>query len=391
MKDIQVSSSIFLLFGTLFASLGYGATFLFSDYIKICGGASDDIGLAFASAMIGTLVGVPCVGWVASKVNAIRLASMACLSIALGFLFLSFASFSIFILVKLAGFFIGLGWGMFYVGAPMGLSERISDQIRGMWFTRFGAFQMAGIGLSPVIIHWVNTQFHVSLQVCFLIIAVLVASASFLLKVFNDKEPVALNKCTTQAWVTRFPKLSKSVTILPILMVCFGACAFSGLMSFQGSLVAGSVANPSTFFMVYAVTTVFSRIVCAPFLSKIKPIFLMFCLLLVMLIGTIAMFGVKASALWQIISALCVGAGYGLVYPMIQTWAINSSHEPDRHAVLTWFVLFYFLGVFGFPAIGSFLLNIGGVSTLLATIIVVVILEIMCLIYALLRYKNIKI
>ena len=390
MKDIQISSSFLLLLGTLLASLGYGATFLLSDYIKICGGASDDVGFAFASAMIGTFVGVPCVGWLASKLNAIRLASIACLSISFGFLLLSSASYSVFILVNIAGFFIGLGWGMFYVGAPMGLSERISDQVRGLWFTRFGAFQMAGIGISPVVIHFLNTKLHISLQICFLALALLVAGASLLLKIFNDKEPVTLKNHITHAWVTKLPKILRSVTVLPILMVCFGACAFSGLMSFQSSLVAGSSANPSMFFMVYAITTVFSRIICAPFLTKIKPITLMFCLLTVMLIGIFAMFGVQSSALWQIISAICVGAGYGLVYPIIQTWAINSSDEQDRHAVFTWFVLFYFVGVFGFPAVGSFLLKVGGSNMLLITLVIVVALEISCVIYGALRYKNIK-
>jgi len=34
---------------------------------------------------------------------------------------------------------------MFYLGAPLALSERLSDAERGAGFTRFSAFQMTGI------------------------------------------------------------------------------------------------------------------------------------------------------------------------------------------------------------------------------------------------------
>lgn len=75
-----------------------------------------------------------------------------------------------------------------------------------------------------------------------------------------------------------------------------------------------------------------------------------------MILGVAAMAGVGLSAVFQIASALLTGLGYGLVYTVIQSWAVNEAPTQYRHAALTWFVLSYFVGVFGFPVLGGWLL-----------------------------------
>jgi MFS family permease len=70
----------------------------------------------------------------------------------------------------------------------------------------------------------------------------------------------------------------------------------------------------------------------------------------------VCLLGTPLHPAFHIAAAVLTGAGYGLVYPVIQTWAINHSAPEDRHAALTWFVVAYFVGIFGFPVIGGWIL-----------------------------------
>ena len=74
-------------------------------------------------------------------------------------------------------------------------------------------------------------------------------------------------------------------------------------------------------------------------------------------------------------AAVLTGAGYGLLYPVIQTWAVNVSPEQDRHAALTWFVVSYFIGIFGFPAIGGWLLVTAGKAAFVCVLVALATLE----------------
>lgn len=88
-----------------------------------------------------------------------------------------------------------------------------------------------------------------------------------------------------------------------------------------------------------------------------------------MVLGILAMFAVPASAVFHMLAAVLLGIGYGLVYSIIQTQAVNDSPVEHRPAALTWFVLSYFVGVFGFPAVGGWVLVHAGKSGLLLLIL----------------------
>jgi predicted MFS family arabinose efflux permease len=91
-------------------------------------------------------------------------------------------------------------------------------------------------------------------------------------------------------------------------------------------------------------------------------------LLVMMLLGVAALSAVPYNAMFHPASAILLGTGYGLVYPTIQTQAVNDSAEMHRPAVLTWFVVAYFIGTFGFPAIGGWVLVHMGRGALVALI-----------------------
>lgn len=375
MASMRSSSATFLFAGTMLAAAGYGATFLLSAYIRARGGTDVDTGLALGAAMIGTFAGVPVVGWFSGRIDAARMTVIAAVSIACGFLVLAFAGGQGIPLSRVAGALIGLGWGMFYIGAPLALSERVTDADRAYWFTRFGAFQMAGIGGGPVLVNLAIADFGLAIETAFLLVALAALVAGILLAAFGNREPVPGKGQAIQPWVRDIVHIAPTPTIQPILMVGLGACVFSGLMSFQSSLAEGTAASASAFFVVYAVTVVGARIALARVLARLPQTGLAIGLLVIMILGVAAMFGIHVHPAFQIVSALLTGIGYGLVYSVIQTWAVNSAAPDRRHAALTWFVLCYFVGVFGFPVVGGWILVHFGKMALLSALLIAGVLE----------------
>lgn len=353
---MRPSAAPFLFTGTMLAAAGYGATFLFSAYYRAHGGSDVDTGLTLGAAMAGTFTGVPLVGWLSGRVDAARMSAIATCAVAFGFLLLAFATGGGLGLPLVSGFLIGLGWGMFYIGAPMALSERVTDADRGFWFTRFGAFQMAGIGGGPVILNLLLRQAALSVETTFMLVGAACLAASVLLWVFGSMAPGGARSAALRPWVRDIGTIARSASVRPILMVALGACVFSGLLTFQSSLVEGTTATAATFFAVYAVTVVAARLLLARFLATLPQVQLATALLTSMCLGVVAMFGVGIHPAFQILSAILTGIGYGLVYSVIQTWAVNNTEPRYRHAALTWFVLSYFTGIFGFPVIGGWVL-----------------------------------
>jgi MFS family permease len=354
------SSAQFLFLGTMLAAAGYGATFLLSAYFRANGGSDLDTGTTLGAAMVGTFIGVPLVGWFSGRFDAARMSAIACCAVGCGFLLLAVSAGGTLAVSLTSGFLIGLGWGMFYVGAPMSLSERVTDRDRGFWFTRFGAFQMAGIGGGPLVLNLAVDQAGLSIETTFRLVGIACLVAGLSLWVFSTMAPGARRSPSLRSWVRPIGVIARSASVRPILMVGFGACVFSGLLTFQSSLVAGTSAKASTFFAVYAITVVAARLLLARTLASMPQQRLAEGLLVAMTLGVVAMFGVGIHPAFQILSAVLTGIGYGLVYTVIQTWAVNDTDAKYRHAALTWFVLSYFIGVFGFPVIGGWMLvNLG--------------------------------
>lgn len=371
---MRKSAAPFLFAGAMLAAAGYGATFLFPAYYRAHGGSDIDAGLTLGAAMVGTFIGVPLIGWLSGRIDAARMSAMAMAVVAAGFVLLAFEIGGL-SLPLISGFTIGLGWGMFYIGAPMALSERVTDADRAFWFTRFGAFQMAGIGGGPVMLNLAMHEIDLSVESTFLLVSIGCLAASVLLWIFGSLTPGLARTSALRPWVRQIKVIGRSPSIRPILMVALGACVFSGLMTFQSSLVKGTTANVASYFAVYGVTVVAARLLLARFLAALPQVQLAVGLLISMALGVVAMFGVTIHPAFQILSAVLTGIGYGLVYSVIQTWAVNNTEQEYRHAALTWFVLSYFIGIFGFPLLGGWVLVYFGREAFLGILLVAALAE----------------
>lgn len=372
---MRIAAVASLFTGTLFAASGYGATFLLSAFFRSVGANDLDTGMVLGAAMAGTFIGVPVLGWFSTRYDPARMSAIACCSLASGFAILTHGGSTGSGVLLGAGGLIGLGWGMFYAGAPMALSERVNDDERIRWFSLFGAFQMAGIGGGPVVLNLIigHAQLSVATVFTFVSISCLFAAAS--LWTFALLSPLARSPSALRAWVRPIVEIGRTPAIRPILMVGCGACVFSGLLTFQTSLVTGTEATAATFYAINAITVVIARLLFGPLTASMPPIALATGLLISMTLGVAAMFGVALHPGFQWASAVLIGVGYGLIYSLIQTWVVNDSPVAHRQAALIWFVLSYFVGIFGFPVLGAWVITHLGRGGFLCTLLAAALIE----------------
>jgi MFS family permease len=71
------------------------------------------------------------------------------------------------------------------------------------------------------------------------------------------------------------------------------------------------------------------------------------------------------------ISAAVLGVSYGLVYPLIQARAADSTPDELRHWTLWYFSLAYFAGLYGFPLIASLVIALVGSQALMAVLLTI--------------------
>jgi MFS family permease len=370
--------SSLLFIGTLLTALGYGATFLLTEHFRALGGSEVSTGLTLAGAMVGTFLGVPLVGWFSERLGAARMAALGALLLAVGYQGL--ASLGVVNLwTLLAGLLIGFGWGIFYLAAPLSLSARVNDADRAFWFARFGAFQMAGIGLSPIAATALIQQLHFSTATALSAVACACLLASVHLAAFESvsKRPKTAGAPVNKGWLRALPQLLATRARFPIMMVGLGACVFTGLMTFQTSLVRDTNLHASTYFAVYAVTVVVARLTLASYLARVQADRLAVYLLVLMTLGVLVANFMTLGVAVQVGSAALLGLGYGLVYSVIQTQVINDAPPELRHAALTWFVLAYFVGIFGFPMLGGWLIVHMGTGWCLALVLALALAELM--------------
>jgi MFS family permease len=360
-------SSVFVLIGTLLAAGGYGATFFLSMHFRALGGSDLDTGLALAEATLGTLVGAALVDWFARHIGTARTTALATLCIGVGVV--GFALIQrIGPLGFFPGFLVGLGWGGFCLAAPMALAERTTDADRGFWFMRFGTVQMAGIGGCPAVAAFAIHSLRWPLSSVLYVVGGLCALAALLLEVFGRISPRSSAVPVQNRWLREIGAISRTRAAYPIAMIALCACVFSGLMTFQMSLINGTAAKAGTFFSFYAITVVVARWLLTRLVIRLDRAIATKVLLIMMLLGVAAVSAVPYSAMLHPASAILLGAGYGLVYPTIQTQAVNDSAHIHRPVALTWFVVAYFIGTFGFPAIGGWVLVHVGKEALIALI-----------------------
>jgi MFS family permease len=368
-RTISPRVASFVLLGALLTACGYGATFLLSMHFRSAGGGDVDTGIALAEAMVGAMIGLPLVAWLAQSIGTARTTALAALVVGAGVVGFALigrtGSMSV-----VPGLLVGVGWGGFYLAAPMMLAERTTDTERERWFLRFGSFQMAGVGGGPAVAALAIRNWHWTTGTVFCAVGGLCAMAAVMLECFGRLSPASLPVAppVRERWVREIGAIARTHAIYPIAIIALGSSVFSGLMTFQMSMAPETGMKAGTFFGLYSVTVVVIRWLLSAIVIRMRVDTTTQILLGFMILSVAVTFAVPHNALLHSASAVLLGTGYGLIYPIVQAQAVNSTDARHRRAVLTWFVASYFVGVFGFPALGSLVLVSMG-RTMLLTLI----------------------
>lgn len=160
-----------------------------------------------------------------------------------------------------------------------------------------------------------------------------------------------------------------------MILVFMGACIFSSMMNFQSFLAESRELNFAYFYISYTFSVIFCRFTLTKTVNSFPTEIMIGLLLFVM---TLSLFLIKFvnSNFYYIFPSALLGLSYGLVYPLIQNVSVkNAKSESQRKKNLTFFSLFYFIGVYIFPYVYSLTLSRLGFGASLNLLIIISLAE----------------
>ncbi len=345
-----------LFLGCYFMAAAYGSIYLLLKYTQTeLLGNEIEFGYFLSISGVVTIFLVGFSGVLAKKYGAHKVAALGALSCALGFLGLYSIS-SINWMYYLVAILIGFGWSFYYSASPMfSLSPVIKESEKGKYISLISVCVVAGTATLPVLYDIFSNYlllkhvFQIAVLFSFVsIIAFLKLGELFQIEA-NLSERVSIKGINL--------KITKTEAIFPFIMVFLGACVFSIMMNFQTEYAENRGLNFSLFYFFYSLSVVICRIVLGGVLTSKNPLSPMPYLLCLMLFGLLVMIFNSSNSILYFVSAVCLGTSYGLAYPLIKTYAVKVSSENDRHDVLSFFTLSYFVGVYFYPMVAGFVLS----------------------------------
>ncbi len=335
----------------------YGFIYLLPLLILNLGGHITQVGLFLSIAGVTTISIVGFCGKFAEKFGATKVCIAGVSSCLTGFIILNCATHVSYFFYS-AAVFIGLGWSLYYAASPMILNSTITDNQRGKYISNIAAFVVLGTGAGPAMSGML--QQHVSIHILF-ILPIIFATIAIILFYLQRHwwENTSQNNSTELTSKTSpfLLQIMKSEAKYPLIMVFLGACIFSSMMNFQTIYAAERHLNFSIYYTSYIVSVIISRFLFGGILTKDNPFKSTPYLLLLMGTGLLCMLFNNGHPIIYSISAIALGISYGLVYPLIKTYAINVTDPILRKQVIAYFTQSYFIGVYFFPLLGALVLR----------------------------------
>jgi MFS family permease len=374
-RRLPAGSLVALLTASTLLAAAYGATALLPLRVSAIGGDAATAGLIISSGTVFTLLFAVLSGHLTDRVGRLNAIVAGGVALAAGMGVIGLASRIGWQLI-LSGVLLGTGWALFYVLTPIYVVSFLIPESRIKYLTLISGFQMLGIGASPVAGRFAGSLgIPVSSVFRFLVLAclaacVLLAWLGRSLRAFPRRE----GRQASLRW-TAVRQVFQGVGRYPVIMIGLGACIFSTLSAFQTTLARSWRMDYSLFFIVFITTVVACRLSLAAYIGRQDPFKVILALLATMLTGLLLMFRAADSVYVYAVSAMLFGIGYGLAYSVLNGIIANAVDTELQPQALQIFTCSYFLGIFGFPAIGGLLLTRYGVSTLLTALVGIAVLE----------------
>jgi len=357
---------------TVLHSTAYGMTFLLPLRVSEIGGSEAFVGLILGVGMIAALV----TGWlsghladVMGRAGGIALAGFAQAAASAVMATVSKASTTL----VFVGLGFGAGWAVFYLLTPLLAIGRAEAEDRVKYLTITSGLMMLGIGLGPVVGR-ILESFDLPVSRVFSVACglSLISAALALGLVWSDKSPrhgsASLN-------LHVLGQVLRTSAALPTVMIAIGGGIFGCLTSFQAPISAVLGVDYALFFVVFVVTVVGSRLSLAAHIGRRSPYPMTFGLLSMMVAALLSWMLIPQSPLIYGLTTVIFAVGYGLTYSVLNGVVANIEQKELVSAALLVFPLAYFAGLYGAPFMGGWVLSILGADMLLATLVMLGVLE----------------
>ncbi|WP_261841292.1 MFS transporter [Aliamphritea ceti] len=376
----------------IFHSTAYGITFLLPLRIGQLGGSEIHVGQILGIAMLSALLSGAFSGHLADRLGKVGAITLSALVQMVSLLYVAMLN-GIHASNLIIGLGLGFGWAIFYLLTPVltvAISP-VSQKVRIL--TIISGLMMLGVGTGPVLGR-VFQALALSINDIFILGAALSAvSAGLFLSLKNDvsESSEGLFQSGASLSMERIKAVFNTKARVPVLMIAIGGAIFGCLTNFQTIIAEAKGIDFSLFFSVFVVTVVVSRLGLAGKINT-QPAYPVAVILLILMCLSLASYTfVMQSATVFIATTVVFALGYGLTYSVLNGVVANIKESDLLQPALLVFPLAYFVGLYGFPFIGGWLLSVGGVDMLLAVLLLLGALELILAAVSLLQQRKYKV
>ncbi len=357
---------------TVVHSTAYGITFLLPLRVFEIGGDEAFVGLILGVGMVAALLAGWLSGHLADRIGRAGGVAMAGGAQGAAFAAMAMASDASPMLI-LVGFGFGAGWAVFYLLTPLLAISRAQAEDRVKYLTIVSGLMMLGIGLGPVLgrlLEWAG----LSISGVFALAAGLSLISAGLASVLVRSD-VAGSYGTTSLSMAVLGKVLKTRAALPNIMIAIGGGIFGCLTSFQAPISEAIGVDYALFFAVFVVTVVVARLSLAAQIGLQPPYPTVFALLGMMVAALLSWVLVPQSPLVYGATTVLFAVGYGLTYSVLNGLVANIEQQDLASPALLVFPLAYFLGLYGAPFLGGWVIATHGADMLLLALAVLGLVE----------------
>ncbi|MGY6644129.1 MAG: MFS transporter [Salinarimonas sp.] len=357
----------------------YGATFLLAEHLRAQGRDPALAGIAVTTGTVFTIAVALVAGRLAARIGTIR-----CLALASMVMALAMVAFALTGRVVgshlMGGALIGVAWSLFYILAPLPIIARVPAGERIRDLTYLSGAQMAGLGLAAPLGGALVAQ-GLPLAHIYFGFALLASSAAILLlaigrrRAGGDAEGPGAEDVSILDSASVCAVLATTARI-PIVLIGLASCTFAGLATFQSVYAAERGLAFGQFFLVFTLVTVTLRFGLAAHLTRLPAERLAVLLITLVVVALVLFWADRGSVPVYLLASALFAAGYGLSYSTLNALAVNRAEAGGAApaAASQVFTITYFLGLFGFPALGGLLISTGGTALLLPALAALAIL-----------------
>lgn len=361
--------------GIVCHATAYGTSFLLPLRVATIGGTEADVGRVLGLAMAAAIATGLYAGHIADRLG--RPASIALASLVQA---ASLAGLAMIADVGVTGLplgvGLGIGWSLFYLVGPLLVISIAPRDQRVAYLTIVSALQMLGVGLGPTIGRLTLGIGGTSETVLLVGSGLSVAAAMVFWIVGRRRDTSSENALGAASLrLGDFMTVFSTKAAVPTIMIALGGSIFGCLSNYQTSIAAHLGVDFSLFFIVFVGTVVTSRLSLASVINAQRP-YPAALLLLGLMCSALAVYafldhgGVSFS-----ITTIVFAIGYGLTYSVLNGIVANIDETAFLQKALLIFPISYFVGLYGFPFVGGWIISTIGVDALLIVLLALGLVE----------------